>query len=67
MAADDDPELTLYWAEHTNRGAELYISVKTVEFHLGHIDDKPGIRSRKNLIARTGARQPHLDDHQVEN
>ena len=38
----------------TNRqvAAELYVSVKTVEFHLGHIFDKLGIRSRKDLITR---------------
>lgn len=35
--------------------AELYVSVKTVEFHLGHIFDKFGIRSRKDLINRVGA------------
>ncbi len=39
--------------------AELYISVKTVEFHLGHIFDKLGIRSRKDLITRIGAPPPH--------
>ena len=38
--------------------AELYVSVKTVEFHLGHIFDKLGIRSRKDLIARIGAPPP---------
>ena len=38
--------------------AELYVSVKTVEFHLGHIFDKLGIRSRKDLITRTGAPSP---------
>ncbi len=27
--------------------AELYVSVKAVEFHLGHVFDKIGIRSRK--------------------
>ena len=45
----------------TNRqtAAELYISVKTVEFHLGHIFDKLGIRSRKDLISRIGAPQPN--------
>ena len=35
--------------------AELYVSVKTVEFHLGHIFDKLGIRSRTDLTARIGA------------
>ena len=34
--------------------SELYVSVKTVEFHLGHIYDKLGIRSRKDLINRVG-------------
>jgi DNA-binding CsgD family transcriptional regulator/tetratricopeptide (TPR) repeat protein len=38
--------------------AELYVSVKTVEFHLGHIFDKLGIRSRRDLITRTGSPQP---------
>jgi DNA-binding CsgD family transcriptional regulator len=35
--------------------AELYVSIKTVEFHLGHIFDKLGIRSRKDLITRISA------------
>ena len=39
--------------------AELYVSVKTVEFHLGHIFDKLGTRSRKDLISRIGAPQPN--------
>ena len=41
---------------HSNRqtAAELYVSVKTVEFHLSHIFDKLGIRSRKDLITRLG-------------
>ena len=38
--------------------AELYVSVKTVEFHLGHIFDKLGIRSRKDLITRISAPPP---------
>ena len=42
--------------------AELYVSVKTVEFHLGHIFDKLGIRSRKDLITRIGAPQPRLKE-----
>lgn len=43
-------------AGRSNRdtAAELYVSVKTVEFHLGHIFGKLGIRSRKDLIARIG-------------
>lgn len=45
-------------AGRSNRqtAAELYISIKTVEFHLRHIFDKLGIRSRKDLITRIGAR-----------
>jgi DNA-binding NarL/FixJ family response regulator len=37
---------------HSNRqaAAELYVSVKTVESHLGHIFAKLGIRSRQDLI-----------------
>ena len=44
----------------TNRqaAAELYVSVKTVEFHLRHIFGKLGIRSRKDLITRTSATLP---------
>ena len=50
----------------TNRqtAAELYVSVKTVEFHLGHIFDKLGIRSRKDLITRTGTPQLRPDHNQ---
>jgi len=42
-------------AGRSNRqtAAELYVSVKTVEFHLRHIFDKLGIRSRKDLITRS--------------
>jgi DNA-binding SARP family transcriptional activator/DNA-binding CsgD family transcriptional regulator len=42
--------------------AELYVSVKTVEFHLRHIFDKLGIRSRKELISRIGARRLALEE-----
>jgi DNA-binding CsgD family transcriptional regulator len=47
-------------AGRSNRqtAAELYVSVKTVEFHLGHIFDKFGIRSRQDLIALIGAPSP---------
>ena len=38
--------------------AELYVSVKAVEFHLGHVFDKIGIRSRKDLAARLAAPRP---------
>ena len=38
--------------------AELYVSVKAVEFHLGHVFDKIGIRSRKDLAARLAAPGP---------
>jgi DNA-binding CsgD family transcriptional regulator/tetratricopeptide (TPR) repeat protein len=45
---------------HSNRqtAAELYVSVKTVESHLGHIFTKLGIRSRRDLITRIGAPDP---------
>jgi len=45
---------------HSNRqtAAELYVSVKTVESHLGHIFAKLGIRSRQDLITRIGAPRP---------
>jgi DNA-binding CsgD family transcriptional regulator len=32
--------------------AELFVSVKAVEFHLGYVFDKIGIRSRKALAIR---------------
>ena len=35
--------------------AELFVSVKAVEFHLGHVFDKVGIRSRKALASRLAA------------
>ena len=41
---------------------ELYVSVKTIEFHLGHIFDKLGIRSRKDLITRIAAPPSHLEE-----
>ncbi len=44
--------------------AELYVSDKTVEFHLGHIFAKLGIRSRHDLITRIGAPQPRPDANQ---
>jgi DNA-binding CsgD family transcriptional regulator len=37
--------------------AELYVSVKTVEFHLGHIFTKLGIRSRRALADLLGAQE----------
>jgi len=38
--------------------AELYVSIKTIEFHLRHIFAKLGIRSRRELIARLGGPEP---------
>ncbi len=35
--------------------AELYVSVKAVEYHLGHVYDKIGIRSRRALPGRLAA------------
>ena len=45
---------------HSNRqtAAELYVSVKTVESHLGHIFAKLGVRSRQDLITSIGAPRP---------
>ena len=44
----------------TNReiAAELVLSVKTIEFHLGRIYRKLGVRSRTELAARTAASPP---------
>jgi DNA-binding CsgD family transcriptional regulator len=36
--------------------AELFVSVKAVEFHLGHVFDKLGIRSRRALPGLLAAR-----------
>jgi DNA-binding CsgD family transcriptional regulator len=38
--------------------AELYVSVKAVEYHLGHVFDKIGIRSRRDLAGRLAAPAP---------
>jgi DNA-binding CsgD family transcriptional regulator len=38
--------------------AELFVSVKAVEFHLGHVFDKVGIRSRRSLPGRLTAEGP---------
>ena len=38
--------------------AELYVSVKAVEFHLEHVFDKTGIHSRKDLAAQLAAPEP---------
>jgi DNA-binding CsgD family transcriptional regulator/tetratricopeptide (TPR) repeat protein len=38
--------------------AELYVSVKAVEFHLGHVFDKVGIRSRRALAGRLAGLGP---------
>jgi DNA-binding CsgD family transcriptional regulator len=45
----------------TNRevAAELMVSVKTVEYHLGNIFGKLGIRSRRRLVAAYQARAAH--------
>ena len=43
--------------------AELYISVKTVESHLGHIFAKLGIRSRNDLITGIGAPERPRPNH----
>ena len=51
---------------HSNRqtAAELYVSVKTVESHLGHIFAKLGIRSRQDLITSIGAPRPRPNHNQ---
>jgi DNA-binding CsgD family transcriptional regulator len=44
----------------TNRevGAQLFLSPKTIEWHLGHVYRKLGIRSRAELARILGAQQP---------
>jgi len=42
---------------------EIYISVKTVEFHLGNIFAKLGINSRKDLAALSRTRPKPEDTH----
>ena len=39
-------------------GAELYLSTKAIEYHLGNIFAKLGIRSRHELAARLPAGDP---------
>ena len=43
-----------------------YISVKTVEFYLGHIFAKLGIQSGNDLITRNSAPQTRPDHNQGE-
>jgi DNA-binding CsgD family transcriptional regulator len=43
--------------------AELYVSVKAVEYHLGHVFDKIGIRSRRALPGRLAASVPEPVGH----
>ena len=49
-------------AGRTNRevAAELIVSPKTVEYHLGHVFAKVGVRSRTELAARLAAGTPDL-------
>jgi DNA-binding CsgD family transcriptional regulator len=39
-------------ATNKEAGAALFISPKTVEFHLGHVYDKLGVRSRTELVPK---------------
>ena len=63
LTAAEQAVARLVAAGRTNKqtAAELYVSVKTVEFHLGHIFDKLGIRSRKDLIDRIGPPPPRQE------
>jgi DNA-binding CsgD family transcriptional regulator len=53
---------------HSNRqaAAELYVSVKTVESHLGHVFAKLGIRSRQDLSTYIGAPQTRPNYNQAQ-
>jgi len=42
-------------ATNKEAGAALFISPKTVEFHLGHVYGKLGVRSRTELVPRVAA------------
>ena len=42
-------------ATNKEAGAALFISPKTVEFHLGHVYSKLGVRSRTELVPRVAA------------
>jgi DNA-binding CsgD family transcriptional regulator len=42
-------------ATNKEAGAALFISPKTVEFHLGHVYDKLGVRSRTELVPKVAA------------
>jgi DNA-binding CsgD family transcriptional regulator len=42
-------------ATNKEAGAALFISRKTVEFHLGHVYSKLGVRSRTELVPRVAA------------
>ena len=41
-----------WWATNKEAGASLFISPKTVEFHLGHVYGKLGVRSRTELVPK---------------
>jgi DNA-binding CsgD family transcriptional regulator len=43
--------------------SEMLISVKTVQFHIGNIYSKLGVRSRVQLAARLSSIQPKTDLH----
>ena len=57
LSAHEQVVARLVAAGMTNRevAAELYLSVKTVEYHLGGIFAKLGIRSRRQLTTRRSA------------
>ena len=57
LTASEQAVARLVCTGRSNRevAEELYVSVKAVEFHLGHVFDKVGIRSRKDLAARLAA------------
>jgi DNA-binding CsgD family transcriptional regulator len=64
LSADEYAVAHLVAAGRSNRetAAQLYLSVKTVEYHLAKIYTKLAISSRRQLASRLNPPPPHPDD-----